>query len=71
MVSCIFPCTSHVSHRVRKATSDVIEQANFALDVKRRVLPIYEKVFNIEYPLPKLDTLVASDYNSGQLLEGS
>ncbi|OSX62014.1 hypothetical protein POSPLADRAFT_1143568 [Postia placenta MAD-698-R-SB12] len=40
---------------------------NFALDVKRRVLPIYEKVFNIEYPLPKLDTLVASDYNSGQI----
>ncbi|KAF9813474.1 hypothetical protein IEO21_05581 [Rhodonia placenta] len=40
---------------------------NFALDVKRRVLPIYEMVFDIEYPLPKLDTLVASDYNSGRI----
>lgn len=24
------------------------------------VLPLYEKVFDIEYPLPKLDTLVVS-----------
>lgn len=32
----------------------------FALDVKAKVLPIYEKVFDVEYPLPKLDTLVVS-----------
>ena len=42
------------------ATSDVIHQAQFALDVKAAALPLYEKVFDIEYPLPKLDTLVAS-----------
>jgi hypothetical protein len=30
----------------------------FGLDVKAKVLPIYEKVFDIEFPLPKLDTLV-------------
>jgi hypothetical protein len=28
--------------------------------MKARVLPIYEKVFDIEYQLPKLDTLVVS-----------
>jgi aminopeptidase 2 len=30
----------------------------FALDVNVRSLPIYEKVFDVEYPLPKLDVLV-------------
>lgn len=47
------------------ATSDIIHQAQFALDVKAKVLPIYEKVFDIEYPLPKLDTLVANDFDAG------
>ena len=42
------------------ATPDVIHQAQFALDVKAAVLPLYEKVFDVEYPLPKLDTLVVS-----------
>jgi hypothetical protein len=42
------------------ATSDVIHQAQFALDVKAAVLPLYEKVFDVEYPLPKLDTLVVN-----------
>lgn len=41
-------------------TADIIHQAQFALDVKAAVLPLYEKVFDVEYPLPKLDTLVVS-----------
>lgn len=41
-----------------KATPDNIAQAQFALDVKAAVLPLYENIFNVEYPLPKLDTLV-------------
>ncbi|KAJ8489143.1 hypothetical protein ONZ51_g3140 [Trametes cubensis] len=49
------------------ATADVISQAQFALDIKRMVLPLYEEVFDIEYPLPKLDTLVASDFDSGAM----
>lgn len=36
----------------------MIHQAAFALDVAARVIPIYETVFDVEYPLPKLDTLV-------------
>ncbi|TFK42895.1 peptidase family M1-domain-containing protein [Crucibulum laeve] len=39
----------------------------FALDVKADVLPLYEKVFDVEYPLPKLDTLVASDFDAGAM----
>ncbi|KAF8232360.1 hypothetical protein L208DRAFT_1272750 [Tricholoma matsutake] len=40
------------------ATADHIHQAQFALDVKADVLPLYEKIFDVPYPLPKLDTLV-------------
>ena len=38
----------------------------FALDVKAKTLPLYEKIFDIEYPLPKLDTLVVSDFGAGK-----
>jgi len=46
------------------ATKDLIHQAHFGLDIKARVLPVYEKVFDIEFPLPKLDTLVVGIRNS-------
>lgn len=49
-----------VLNTVLLATSDLIDQAEYVLSVKERVLPLYEQVFDIEYPLPKLDTLVVS-----------
>ncbi|KAH9030818.1 leucyl aminopeptidase [Lactarius hengduanensis] len=49
------------------ATPDMIGQAQYALDIKEKVLPLYEQVFNIEYPLPKLDTLVANDFDAGAM----
>ena len=56
------------------ATPDVIHQAQFALEVKRNCLPHYEKAFDVEFPLPKLDTLVVSshrldDRNCGSIAE--
>ncbi|THH28051.1 hypothetical protein EUX98_g6136 [Antrodiella citrinella] len=48
-------------------TPDLIHQAQFALDVKRDVLPHYEQVFDIEYPLPKLDTLAVTDFDAGAM----
>ena len=42
------------------ATKDNIHQAKFALQVKKDVLPLYEEVFDVPFPLPKLDTLVVS-----------
>jgi hypothetical protein len=42
------------------ATRDLIGQAQWGLDVKAKVLPVYEKIFDVEFPLPKLDTLVVS-----------
>ncbi|PFH48473.1 hypothetical protein AMATHDRAFT_65385 [Amanita thiersii Skay4041] len=43
-------------------TPKLAHQTQFVLDVKYKVLPLYEKIFDIEYPLPKLDTLVATDF---------
>ncbi|PPQ87694.1 hypothetical protein CVT25_011461 [Psilocybe cyanescens] len=48
-------------------TPDVVHQAEYALGVKAAVLPLYEKIFDVEYPLPKLDTLVASDFDAGAM----
>ena len=45
----------------------MIGQAQYALDIKRMALPLYEKAFDIEYPLPKLDTLVANDFDAGAM----
>ncbi|KIP07998.1 hypothetical protein PHLGIDRAFT_105051 [Phlebiopsis gigantea 11061_1 CR5-6] len=63
--------TSPLSGKVRPlrvyTTGDLIAQAQFALDVKKKVLPHYEQVFDIEYPLPKLDTLVATDFDAGAM----
>ena len=42
------------------ATANGVSQAQFALDVLTKVMPIYEKMFDIEYPLPKLDILAVS-----------
>jgi len=51
----------------RPATPDVIGQAQYALDIKQKALPLYEQAFDIEYPLPKLDTLVANDFDAGAM----
>jgi hypothetical protein len=55
-------CWTQLNDIIPSATSDNIHQAQFALDVKAQVLPLYEKVFDIEYKLPKLDTLVVSPH---------
>ncbi|ESK92478.1 leucyl aminopeptidase [Moniliophthora roreri MCA 2997] len=49
------------------ATASNIHQCDYALDVTAKVLAVYEKVFEIEYPLPKLDTLVADDFDAGAM----
>ncbi|KAJ7641728.1 leucyl aminopeptidase [Roridomyces roridus] len=49
------------------ATPDIVEQTQFCLDETAKVLPLYEAIFDIEYPLPKLDTLLASDFDMGAM----
>ncbi|KAH8102857.1 leucyl aminopeptidase [Cristinia sonorae] len=63
--------TSPLSGKTRPlrtyATRDLIDHMAFALEVKSKVIPLYEKAFEIEYPLPKLDTLVAHDFDAGAM----
>lgn len=44
-------------------TWEHIKQAELLLETTVKVLPIFEEIFDIAYPLPKLDTLVCSDFN--------
>lgn len=61
------PLTGDVIPLKVYATYDHIEQAQLALRTKERCLPIYEKIFDIPYPLPKLDTLIAADFDAGAM----
>ncbi|WFD28387.1 Aminopeptidase 2 mitochondrial [Malassezia nana] len=45
------------------ATADYAAQTEHGLDVMQRELPIYENLFGIAYPLPKLDGLVVADFD--------
>lgn len=48
-------------------TPEYLAQAAYAVQVMARVLPAYEEMFGIEYPLPKLDALVAADFDFGAM----
>ncbi|KAI0633686.1 peptidase family M1-domain-containing protein [Trametes polyzona] len=47
------------------ATADLIAQGQYALDIMQKIMPVYEELFDLEYPLPKLDILVSSDLDLG------
>ncbi len=40
---------------VYSGTFDAVPYAQFALDTMVKIMPIYEQMFDIEFPLPKLD----------------
>ncbi|KAF8921527.1 leucyl aminopeptidase [Mucidula mucida] len=56
-----------LSKSIYLATPELLHQAQFALDVKKKVLPLYEEIFDVEFPLPKLDTLVVHDFDAGAM----
>ena len=47
------------------ATADGVAQTQFALDTLAKVMPLYEEMFDIEFPLPKLDILAVSPIAEG------
>ena len=61
------PLTGNVIPLRIYTTPEHIHQAQYALDIKARVMPIYETVFDIPYAINKLDTLVASDFDAGAM----
>lgn len=48
-------------------TPEYIHQAGYTLEVTKKVLPVYEKVFNEPFMMPKCDTLIASDFDAGAM----
>ncbi|KIK68750.1 hypothetical protein GYMLUDRAFT_54320 [Collybiopsis luxurians FD-317 M1] len=60
--------TSPISGKTRPlrvyASPPSVHQAKYLLEVTAKVLPVYEQVFDIEYPLSKLDTLVIQDMDA-------
>ncbi len=42
-------------------------QAHFALDTAVKLLPLYEKYFGIQYPLPVLDLIAIPDFDAGAM----
>ncbi|KAL1703175.1 peptidase family M1-domain-containing protein [Schizophyllum commune] len=47
------------------STPNIVPGAAFILSVIARALPLYESLFGVAYPLPKLDTLIATGYGGG------
>lgn len=49
------------------ATKDIIHQVDYALEVTKLAVPVYEELFDIPFALPKLDSLVATDFDAGAM----
>lgn len=65
--SYVSPLTGKTVPLAIYTTPEHINQAQLALDTKAKILPIYEEIFDIAYPLPKLDSLAASDFDAGAM----
>lgn len=63
----ISPLTGRVIPLRMYTTPDLIHQAAFSTEAMAKILPEYEKIFEIAYPLPKLDALVAADFDFGAM----
>jgi hypothetical protein len=44
-----------------------VKDLDFALDTARAILPAYERLFGMPYPLPKLDLVAIPDFAAGAM----
>ncbi|XP_035670129.1 glutamyl aminopeptidase-like [Branchiostoma floridae] len=70
-IVCDFKYTESVTHggtpiRVY-ATPDQVNNTMYALDIMRNITDYFEEVFQIPYPLPKLDQIAIPDFVSGAM----
>lgn len=49
------------------ARRDAIDQVDYAKDIGPKVLKYFEKTFNVEYPLPKMDMIAIPDFSAGAM----
>jgi aminopeptidase 2 len=64
---CEFTLLFRPSSWLDTATPDVVKKGQYCLDISARALGVYEKFFDIEFPLPKLDTLAIPEGGSGAM----
>lgn len=50
-----------IRHSINSATKISIHQTQYAMDVTKRAMPLYEKIFNAPYALDKLVSLKCAD----------
>ena len=53
--------------RVYASPNQNIEHGRFSLNLAARTLAFYEKVFGIEFPLPKMDKIAIADFAAGAM----
>src|SRR5690606_41755620 len=53
--------------RVFATPDQDIEHGRFALDLAAKTLAFYEKTFDSEFPLPKMDMLAIPDFSAGAM----
>lgn len=49
------------------ARPDAVHQASYSLDIGPKILDFFEKYFDVEYALPKMDMIAIPDFNSGAM----
>lgn len=49
------------------ARPEAFSQLQYASDTGPKVLQFFEKYFNLDYPLPKVDQLAIPDFSSGAM----
>ena len=49
------------------ARADAIEQSEFAREIGPKILTYFERYFNIDFPLPKLDMIALPDFGAGAM----
>jgi aminopeptidase N len=49
------------------ARRDAMEQVDYAADIGPKVLKFYEKYFEIDFPLPKIDMIAVPDFGAGAM----
>ncbi|KAH8311196.1 hypothetical protein KR044_004792 [Drosophila immigrans] len=49
------------------ARSSAIEQCKYAAEIAPRLMAFYEELFDIRYPMPKMDQLAVPDFSAGAM----
>lgn len=67
MVSDFASLTSDTGNVSVWARSEAIDQAKYSLKIAPQILKYFEKYFQIDFPLPKMDMVALPDFSAGAM----